>query len=111
MTEVTKEIMRRVDKADIPLEDGEFTIEGVVYRTVEVEGDWKCFHCGSISKGSERIVVCEVFEGDKTQNIFIAQYQEKRTYLKEARNKYRYGECIEVKRQTEVFVTEGWVRA
>ena len=111
MTDVIKEIMRRVDKADMPLEDGEFTIDGTVYRTVEIEGDWKCCYFGVNFDTFKRSVVCEVFKGDTSLNIFIVQYQEKVIYPKNATREYKYGECIKVKRQTEEFVIEGWVKA
>lgn len=111
MTEIVKEIMRRVDKGNIPLEDGEFTIDGNVYTTKEIEGDWKCCHFGCIFNIYERNVVCEVFKGDKSLDVFILQYQEKNTYLKNATREYKYGECIEVKRQTEKLVIDGWIKA
>lgn len=111
MIEVVKEIMERVDRGNIPLEDGEFTIDGVVYRTVEIEGDWKCCFLGVTFDKFQRGVVCEVFNGDMSLNMFIFQYQEKTEYTNTATREYKYGECIGVKRQTEDFVVSGWVKA
>lgn len=108
---VVNEIIQRVYDNNIPTEDGEFTIDGKVYSTVEVEGKWRCCYFGSNYNTYKRDVVCEVFCGGESLNKYIYQYQEKTEYIKNVPTEYRYGECIEVKRQKEETVIEGWVKA
>lgn len=118
--EVVNEIIRRVKANDIPLEDGEFTIDGVVYKTVEIDECpmWKTTYMGYNFTRYERVCICKLLRTDEftsdlneltNTGIFIAQRQFKKFSGKNDIS-YNYDNLISVKPQTEEFITAGWVK-
>lgn len=110
MNKVIDEIIERVYNGDIPLEDGEFTVNGYTYTTVEIEGNWKVSYMGVNFNTYSKDCVCELFVGGASTGRFIYQHQERTTYVYTGEVEYRYQKCIEVKRQAEIPVINGWVK-
>lgn len=113
---IVNEIIKRVKENRIPLEDGQFTIDGVVYATEDLDiNNWMTTFMGFTFTESKRVVICKVVKIDGVDledlNIYIAQEQTKKMDDANKRLRYTYGETLRVRPQEEEFVCNGWVKA
>lgn len=111
---MVNEINNRIKQYNISLE-GDFTIDGITYRGIEIEDFVKTVSIGYGDTQCERagysvyeIVIVENDEIVKGTGIYLAQFQRIKARMGSIERKYDYS--IQVQLNRDIIICGNWIR-